>query len=84
MWSIMAVFWCLLMSLRRIRAFTDGLAVLIRSCLQTVNGTKYRQWNWDSSADTYLADHLSELEEKTFLSNSDAHSLAKIARNIMS
>lgn len=37
------------------------------------------------SADTYLADHLSELEEKTFLSNSDAHSLAKIAReyNVM-
>lgn len=32
------------------------------------------------SADTYLADYLSELEEKTFLSNSDAHSLVKIAR----
>lgn len=32
------------------------------------------------SADTKLADHLSELENKTFLSNSDAHSVAKIAR----
>ncbi len=32
------------------------------------------------SADTYLADYLSELEEKTFLSNSDAHSINKIAR----
>ncbi|MBI2251249.1 MAG: TIGR00375 family protein [Armatimonadetes bacterium] len=32
------------------------------------------------SADTYLADYLSELREITFLSNSDAHSLAKIAR----
>ncbi len=32
------------------------------------------------SADTYLADHLSELSNKTFLSNSDAHSIPKIAR----
>lgn len=32
------------------------------------------------SADTELADFLCELESKTFLSNSDAHSLQKIAR----
>ncbi len=32
------------------------------------------------SADTYLADQISELEEKTFLTNSDAHSLPRIAR----
>ena len=32
------------------------------------------------SADTYLADNISELENKTFLTNSDAHSLPKIAR----
>lgn len=32
------------------------------------------------SSDTYLADEISELESKTFLTNSDAHSLPKIAR----
>ncbi len=32
------------------------------------------------SADTFLADQISELETKTFLTNSDAHSLPKIAR----
>lgn len=32
------------------------------------------------SADTSIADTISELEEKTFLTNSDAHSLPKIAR----
>lgn len=32
------------------------------------------------SADTYLADKISELETRTFLTNSDAHSLPKIAR----
>ncbi len=32
------------------------------------------------SSDTYLADTISELEDKTFLTNSDAHSLPKIAR----
>ncbi len=32
------------------------------------------------SADTFLADTISELETKTFLTNSDAHSLPKIAR----
>ncbi len=32
------------------------------------------------SSDTYLADQISELEKKTFLTNSDAHSLPKIAR----
>ena len=32
------------------------------------------------SSDTYLADEISELENKTFLTNSDAHSLPKIAR----
>jgi len=32
------------------------------------------------SADAYLADRLAELAGKTFLSNSDAHSLPKIAR----
>ena len=32
------------------------------------------------SSDTYLADQISELETKTFLTNSDAHSLPKIAR----
>lgn len=32
------------------------------------------------SADTYLADEISELEEKTFITNSDAHSLPKIGR----
>lgn len=32
------------------------------------------------SADTYLADTISELENKTFVTNSDAHSLPKIAR----
>ena len=32
------------------------------------------------SADTYLADMISELEGKTFVTNSDAHSLPKIAR----
>ena len=32
------------------------------------------------SADTYLADEISELERMTFVTNSDAHSLPKIAR----
>lgn len=32
------------------------------------------------SSDTYLADKISELENKTFITNSDAHSLPKIAR----
>ncbi len=32
------------------------------------------------SSDTFLADTISELETKTFLTNSDAHSLPKIAR----
>ena len=32
------------------------------------------------SADTFLADHLEELVDFTFLTNSDAHSLPKIAR----
>lgn len=32
------------------------------------------------SSDTFLADTISELEEKTFVTNSDAHSLPKIAR----
>lgn len=32
------------------------------------------------SSDTYLADEISELESKSFLTNSDAHSLPKIAR----
>ena len=32
------------------------------------------------SSDTYLADEISELEGKTFLTNSDAHSLPRIAR----
>ena len=32
------------------------------------------------SADTYLADEISELEQKTFITNSDAHSLPKIGR----
>ena len=32
------------------------------------------------SADTMLADTISELEDKTFVTNSDAHSLPKIAR----
>ena len=32
------------------------------------------------SADTYLADKISELENKAFITNSDAHSLPKIAR----
>ncbi len=32
------------------------------------------------SADTFLADEISELETKTFLTNSDAHSLPRIAR----
>ena len=32
------------------------------------------------SSDTFLADEISELEDKTFLTNSDAHSLPKIAR----
>lgn len=32
------------------------------------------------SADTSLADNISELEKKTFITNSDAHSLPKIAR----
>lgn len=32
------------------------------------------------SSDTYLADTISELETKTFITNSDAHSLPKIAR----
>lgn len=32
------------------------------------------------SSDTFLADQISELESKTFLTNSDAHSLPKIAR----
>ena len=32
------------------------------------------------SADTYLGDMISELEGKTFVTNSDAHSLPKIAR----
>lgn len=32
------------------------------------------------SSDTFLADEISELESKTFVTNSDAHSLPKIAR----
>lgn len=32
------------------------------------------------SSDTYLADQISELESKTFITNSDAHSLPRIAR----
>lgn len=32
------------------------------------------------SSDTFLADQISELESKTFLTNSDAHSLPRIAR----
>ena len=32
------------------------------------------------SSDTFLADTISELEDKTFVTNSDAHSLPKIAR----
>lgn len=32
------------------------------------------------SSDTFLADQIAELETKTFLTNSDAHSLPKIAR----
>ena len=32
------------------------------------------------SSDTFLADQISELETKTFLTNSDAHSLPRIAR----
>ena len=32
------------------------------------------------SSDTFLADKISELENKTFITNSDAHSLPKIAR----
>ena len=32
------------------------------------------------SADTYLADMITELEDKTFVTNSDVHSLPKIAR----
>ena len=32
------------------------------------------------SSDTFLADQISELETKSFLTNSDAHSLPKIAR----
>ena len=32
------------------------------------------------SADTFLADKISELENKSFITNSDAHSLPKIAR----
>ena len=32
------------------------------------------------SSDTYLADEISELENRTFVTNSDAHSLPKIAR----
>jgi len=32
------------------------------------------------SSDTFLADKISELESKTFITNSDAHSLPKIAR----
>lgn len=32
------------------------------------------------SSDTFLADTISELENKTFITNSDAHSLPKIAR----
>lgn len=32
------------------------------------------------SSDTFMADTISELENKTFLTNSDAHSLPKIAR----
>lgn len=32
------------------------------------------------SADTYIADEISELSEKNFITNSDAHSLPKIAR----
>lgn len=32
------------------------------------------------SSDTFLADEISELEDKTYVTNSDAHSLPKIAR----
>lgn len=32
------------------------------------------------SSDTFLADQITELEEKTFITNSDAHSLPKIGR----
>lgn len=35
------------------------------------------------SADTYLADYISELEDMAFITNSDAHSLPKIGREYM-
>ena len=35
---------------------------------------------WGLSSDTFLADTISELEGKTFVTNSDAHSLPRIAR----
>ena len=44
------------------------------------NMIEYQQQSFGLSSDTNLADQISELETKTFLTNSDAHSLPKIAR----
>ncbi len=51
--------------------------------LEKIFKEKYRQIpaiELGLSSDTFLADQISELETKTFLTNSDAHSLPKIAR----
>ena len=55
---------------------------------QTIILLQYKQEKYDKifavelglSSDTFLADEISELENKTFVTNSDAHSLPKIAR----
>lgn len=51
--------------------------------LQTIFKEKYNKIfavELGLSSDTFLADTISELEDKTFVTNSDAHSLPKIAR----
>ena len=54
---------------------TDRLAYIFKEKLDNIFAVEL-----GLSADTELADKISELENKTFLTNSDAHSLPKIAR----
>ena len=54
---------------------TDRLAYIFKEKLDKVFAVEL-----GLSSDTELADEISELETKTFLTNSDAHSLPKIAR----
>ena len=54
---------------------TDGLQYIFKEKYDKIFAVEL-----GLSSDTYLADMISELENKTFVTNSDAHSLPKIAR----